>query len=113
MVEKIALQESDFLNSVIYFGALEWCSPCKTLHPLLDRLSKKYASLNFIYVDADKASDLMREFKIMSVPTVKVFINGVEKRQFIGLNSPSVYEKEFMLYDEGVGEGISDDSTFF
>lgn len=109
MVEKIALQESDFLNSVIYFGALAWCSPCKTLHPLLDRLSKKYTALNFIYVDADKAPDLMSEFKVMSVPTVKVYINGVEKRQFIGLNSSSVYEKEFMLYDEGVDEEILND----
>jgi thioredoxin 1 len=98
MIEKTKLNESDFLNSVIYFGALSWCHPCKTLHPMMEKLSKKYTSLNFIYVDADIAPEILNEFRIRSVPTVKLFINGEEKKTFVGLNSASIYENEFSEY---------------
>jgi thioredoxin 1 len=98
MVEKTGLEKSDFINSVIYFGAVAWCQPCKFLHPLMEEFSKKYPSLNFIYVDADKAPDVVREYRVNSVPTVKLFINNEEKKSWIGLQGKNVFDAAFSEY---------------
>jgi len=103
MVEKKKLKETDLVNSVVYFGAVAWCQPCKFLHPLMEEFSKKYTSLKFIYVDADKAPDTMLEYKISSVPTVKLFINGEEKKSWVGLQGKNVFEAAFNEY---VGEAV-------
>jgi len=98
MVEKTNLENSDFINSVIYFGAVEWCQPCKFLHPLMEEFSQKYNALNFIYVDADKAPTVLGEHKISSVPTVKLFINGEEKKSWVGLKGKNLFEAAFNEY---------------
>lgn len=102
MVEKTQLDNSDFINSVIYFGAVNWCQPCKFLHPLMEEFSKKYTDLNFIYVDADNAPDVVKSSGVSSVPTVKLFINGEEKNSFIGLQGKNIFEKAFSEYSEAV-----------
>jgi len=102
MVEKTNLEKTDFINSVIYFGAVAWCQPCRFLHPLMEEFSKKYTTLNFIYVDADNAPEALKEFKVSSVPTVKLFINGEEKRSWIGLQGKNVFESVFNEYMDEV-----------
>jgi thioredoxin 1 len=98
MVEKTNLEKQDFINSVIYFGAVAWCQPCKFLHPLMEEFSKKYPSLNFIYVDADNAPDVVREYRVNSVPTVKLFINNEEKKSWIGLQGKNIFDAAFSEY---------------
>lgn len=98
MIEKTELHESDFINSVIYFGALSWCQPCKFLHPLMEELSGTYTDLNFIYIDADKAPELLSAHSVRSVPTVKLFINKEEKKSFVGLQSKHSLESAFSEY---------------
>lgn len=92
------LNDSDYVNSLIYFGAIEWCMPCKTLKPMLEDLSDKYDNVNFIYVDADDSPDLVQEHQIMSVPTVKLFVNGREEKIFRGLSSKSSFVDALNLY---------------
>lgn len=100
MVEKTNLTDTDLINSVLYFGAVEWCNPCKFLHPLMEEFSQKYTALNFIYVDADKAPDLLKKHNISSVPTVKIFINKDEKKTFVGLHGKNLFAKAFAEYSE-------------
>ena len=98
MIEKTQLNESDLLNSVVYFGAIAWCQPCKFLHPVMEDLSKKHHNLNFIYVDADNAPELVKSFGVSSVPTIKIFINKQEKKSFVGIQSKSTLNKYFNDY---------------
>lgn len=98
MLEKSTIEDNDLINSVILFGA-PWCNPCTTLKPLLNELSGNYPELQFVYVDLDKApGEVIQEFRVMSVPTVKLFINGEEKANFTGLKPRSTYEEAFNLY---------------
>lgn len=97
---KTTLEEHDYINSVIYFGALSWCAPCKTLHPWMEEFAKQYPSLRFIYVDADVSEPMVMKHRILSVPTVKLFINGAEKESIMGLKSKSAYTTLFNQYTE-------------
>ena len=53
-----------------------WCGPCKMLSPVIDELSGELENVNFVKVDIDQSMDLAQKFKILSVPTLKVFKNG-------------------------------------
>ncbi len=86
------LTDSNFHSSIddkeivmVDFGA-EWCQPCKALEPLMDQLSEEVPHPIF-KVDVDEVSDISREYKIMSVPTVIVFKNGQVHKRFSGLTS--------------------------
>lgn len=100
MIEKTRLEKEDFDNSVIYFGAVAWCQPCKFLHPLMEQMAVKYKDLSFVYVDADNAPDLLKEHQVFSVPTIKIFNGGEEKRSFVGIQSKNVFDQEFSEYSE-------------
>ena len=98
MIEKTVLDNKDLINSVVYFGAISWCQPCKFIHPLMKEMSQKHHNLNFIYVDADNAPDVLKKFNISSVPTIKIFINQEEKKSFVGIQSKNTLNKSFYEY---------------
>ena len=52
-----------------------WCGPCKMLAPVIDELSGELDNVNFVKVDIDQSMDLAQKFRIVSVPTLKVFKN--------------------------------------
>ncbi len=62
-----------------------WCGPCKMLAPILEEIEKELSeSLEVIKIDIDKCSDLAREYNVMSVPTVMVFVGGEQKSREVG-----------------------------
>ncbi len=61
-----------------------WCGPCKMLAPVLEAVSKDNDNVTFIKVDTDKCQNLARRFGIMSIPTLKVFVDGKEKKTAVG-----------------------------
>lgn len=57
-----------------------WCGPCKMLAPILEQVEGELAeSLEVIKIDIDKCSDLAREYNVMSVPTLMLFVGGEQK----------------------------------
>lgn len=79
---------SDVLNSgqvvVVDFYAT-WCGPCKMLAPVLEGVSKGYqGKVAFYKVDVDKNPSLSEQFKISSVPSIKIFKNGKVVSEFSG-----------------------------
>ena len=55
----------------------EWCGPCKTLTPLLERLVAGLAPrVKLVKIDVDKNQTLASQFRIQSIPTVFAFSNG-------------------------------------
>lgn len=88
MVNKI--NENEFANTisngvtVVDFFAT-WCGPCKMLSPVIDELSEELGDrVAFYKADIDEATNLAEEFKIMSVPTVLVFKDGVKQKALVG-----------------------------
>ncbi len=55
----------------------EWCGPCKTLTPLLERVTAANAPrVKLVKIDVDKNQSLASQFRIQSIPTVYAFLNG-------------------------------------
>ncbi len=55
----------------------EWCGPCKTLTPLLERTVAALAPrVKLVKIDVDKNQTLASQFRIQSIPTVYAFLNG-------------------------------------
>jgi len=58
---------------------------------MMESLSDEYNDVEFVYLDADVAPKVMVDYKITSVPTVIMSINGQEK-VFHGLQPKSSYQ---------------------
>jgi putative thioredoxin len=55
----------------------EWCGPCKTLTPLLERTVAALAPrVQLVKIDVDKNQTLAAQFRIQSIPTVYAFLGG-------------------------------------
>ena len=61
-----------------------WCGPCKALSPILDELAEKVKDVKIVKVDIDADNDLASEYRVMSVPTLKIFKDGEVKESLVG-----------------------------
>jgi len=63
----------------------EWCGPCKTLSPLLERMTQAgEGTFVLAKVDVDANQELSAQFGIQSIPTVVAIVNGKEVNRFSG-----------------------------
>ena len=61
---------------IIDFWA-EWCGPCKSLGPVLEKLAAEYnGAFVLAKVDVDKEQQIAAAFQIRSVPTVFLLVGG-------------------------------------
>lgn len=64
----------------------EWCGPCKKLSPILEKLAKKYDSkIELVKIDVDNNPLIAKELKVQGLPTLKLYKNGVEVWENLGL----------------------------
>ncbi len=62
-----------------------WCSPCRTVAPLIEKLSEDYAGkVCFCKVNVDEAESIATVYRIQSIPTLMVFKKGKEVEQVVG-----------------------------
>ena len=68
----------------------EWCGPCKTLTPLLEKVVAANAlRVKLVKIDVDKNQTLASQFRIQSIPTVFAFLKGQPVDGFQGALSES------------------------
>ena len=88
----IDFKDEDFENnvkkedvSVIQFSAA-WCVPCKSLKPIMDKLSDEYKDkANFYYADIeDGGINTGSAMGIRGVPTTIIFKKGEEIDRLVG-----------------------------
>lgn len=73
-----------------------WCTPCKTLMPLLTKLAEEYSGqFRLAKVEIDQQQNLASQFAIRSVPTVKMVVNGEIVDEFMGA-LPEAQIREFI-----------------
>lgn len=80
---------------VVDFWA-NWCVPCRTLGPLLEKLAEEgQGSFRLAKVDVDESPNLAIRYAVRSIPIVKAFRHGKVVAEFIGLQ-PEARVREFV-----------------
>ena len=55
----------------------EWCSPCKTMNPILKSIKKRFGDkLKIIKINVDKNQQVANKFQVKGIPTFILFQNG-------------------------------------
>ena len=72
---KEVLQQSQELLLVDFYA--DWCGPCQTLAPILDRVVAELDGKVTLYkVNVDKHPQLSQQFAIRSIPHLMLFKKG-------------------------------------
>jgi thioredoxin 1 len=74
---------------VVDFWA-EWCGPCHMVAPVLEEIAtEKQGKLTIAKLDIDANPETARRFGILSIPSMLLFVDGVEKRRLVGARGKS------------------------
>ena len=79
-----------------------WCGPCKMQAPILEEVKAKVGdNANIIKVDVDQSVDIARRYKVQSIPTLIVFVNGEPAWRGVGLHQADVLEAKLREHYDG------------
>ncbi|GAA1600932.1 thioredoxin [Leucobacter chromiireducens] len=80
--EKVVLQ-SEIPVLVDFWAA--WCGPCRAIAPILDQIAgEQEGKLLIAKLNVDENPNLAAQYRITSIPAMKVFKGGEEVREIIG-----------------------------
>lgn len=101
----IHVNENDFQVEVLTYSSqrpvvvdfwAEWCVPCKTLDPILEKLAQEAGgAFRLAKLDVDTNAKLALNYGVRGIPTVKAFRNGQVVAEFSGLR-PEPQVREFL-----------------
>lgn len=61
-----------------------WCGPCNMLAPILEEVQEEMKNIKIVKVDIDKNPNVSQEYRVKSIPTIKIFKNGEELSTNVG-----------------------------
>ena len=63
----------------------EWCGPCKMLEPTINALAKDLqGKVAFLALNVDDNPEVSQQFRIRSIPTLFIFVDGKLADTIIG-----------------------------
>lgn len=76
----------------------DWCPPCKMLEPHLEQLAAEHPEISIVKMDADANPVRTIEYGALSLPTLKVFVDGRLDRTIVGAKPRAALERELAEY---------------
>ena len=90
MSQIITLDDTNFDESIrsdkpvlVDFWA-EWCGPCKVIAPVLEEIASEQESITIAKLNVDHNPQAAAGNDVMSIPTLILFQDGVEKKRIVG-----------------------------
>lgn len=63
----------------------EWCGPCRMVGPIIDEIAQEQSEhIKVVKLNVDDNPDTARQYRVMSIPTMLVVKDGVEKKRLVG-----------------------------
>ena len=67
----------------------EWCGPCRMVAPILQEVADEQNSISIAKLNVDENPHSAMHYDVMSIPTLILFQDGVEKKRLVGARSKS------------------------
>lgn len=86
--------EKSMVTPVIIDLWAQWCGPCKTLGPILEKLTAAtQGKVVLVKVDVDSCPQVAQAFQVQSIPAVYAMKDGKIVDGFVGAQSENVVEQ--------------------
>lgn len=82
-------------GSVIVDFWAPWCGPCRQVSPVLDQIAAEHPNVKVVKVNVDDEFDLATEYRVTSIPAIKLFRDGEVKKEVVGARPKGALEKDF------------------
>jgi thioredoxin 1 len=102
----VQITDADFENSVlkserpvlIDFWA-DWCGPCHMVAPVIEEIAaENNGKLVVGKLDVDSNPEVTRRYGVLSIPSMLLFVDGVEKARIVGARGKAAILSEITPY---------------
>jgi len=77
----------------------EWCTPCKMIAPVLEEIAATHSDkLTIAKLNIDENPQTARDYNVMSIPTMTVYVDGKPVKSIIGAKPKSAILAELADY---------------
>ena len=77
----------------------EWCGPCRMVAPVLEEIAAEYGEkIKIVKLNIDENPQTPASFDVMSIPTLILFKDGVEKKRIVGARPKHALVSELEEY---------------
>ena len=83
-----------------------WCGPCKMIAPFVEQKATENRHVKTVKVDVDQCKDVSSKYRVSSMPTFMLFINGVEQLRFSGANRDKIIQMYSMCKADSPFKGV-------
>lgn len=83
--DTFAAEVTDSYRPVLVDFWADWCRPCHIIEPHVKAIATEYeGKLKVVKLNIDEQPRTAQQYGVMSIPTLLLFVDGVEKERIIG-----------------------------
>ena len=77
----------------------EWCGPCKMVGPVLEEIAAEHGGkIKIVKLNIDENPEVTRQYQIMSIPTMSVFVGGEVAKSIVGAKPKAALLRDLEAY---------------